>query len=484
MTNLQPREKPEIRDLVEADFKRYLSFRPDLLPRSIRAEWAALPTEMLPFGLDEVRRIVTRELGRPLDSVFSFFDETPLESRLSFQRHSAWLQSGESVTVKLSRPGIEEFLLRDSTLDTRLEGAFSGQISDRLALQSAVADFRDILVSRNDFIRELAALRLLGQEARECPVLNGPVVHSALCTPRLLVVGQFLGSDPLTPGAAGADVTDTLCLVWLRQALLGKTYPLEPDLVDFASVPPRRIGITGGVFSALPVHAQLNLTAYLSSVAVGDPDRARECLLREMTRQESSIDTREFVRRFKYASPFRDSTWSDASEDRLIENVLLHWEIAHQFGYRPNTHLLRFYTGILRLTAATDRLCPDRDVLREAWQGLRSQILLSEIRKVTDQRYWIENFEKYSALISAASESIQGLAGSRALVPERLLQMADADAGRGGSIVVAAALLLVLVSFALVASRFAGTASASGQATIVIVFVALGIALLREVIRS
>ena len=55
---------------------------------------------------DEVRRFVERELGRPIESVFSFFDDEPIGVASIAQVHRARLLDGTDVVVKLQVVGL------------------------------------------------------------------------------------------------------------------------------------------------------------------------------------------------------------------------------------------------------------------------------------------------------------------------------------------------------------------------------------------
>ena len=99
-----------------------LSLRSDMIPREYCQELAKLRTEAAPMPLTEVRAAVENELGAPLTELFSTFDEAPLGSASIAQAHRATLKSGESVVVKVQRPGIYETMEQDIALLRRAAG--------------------------------------------------------------------------------------------------------------------------------------------------------------------------------------------------------------------------------------------------------------------------------------------------------------------------------------------------------------------------
>jgi len=469
--------------LLADEFRRYLVFRPDLLPLRVRSEWKALP-EARPIPSDEVQRIIEDELAIPCNLKFAFIEPHPLDARFCTQSHRAWLPTGEAVIVKVRRPEIDPLFSSNSAYISELEGAFEPLISDRNELQSAVQHFLQRLTARAELGEEMIGLTILRDEAREFPVLCAPILHRALCTARVLVVGQLLGSDPVSPGSAGGHVADSICFVWLRQVLLGQTFLCEPDLLDFTIVPHRQIGVHGGVFGTMTARTKLHLQGYLAAVVSEDPDRALDYLLAEMSCIHPGADTRELRRRFRYAIPFRDGTWAEPGDDDLLDHVLVHWELANSHGYRPSPSLLQFYEGALRVTTEAQRLAARRAVFQRAWEGTRSQIILTGIKRMTAGRYWSNNFEKYAALISAIADSASRLVGSGVLAPEHLMQLVDAGSSkRRNWLVNGVVLLLMLISFALLASKLIRTAP-WGDALSAAIFAILGIALLRTLARG
>lgn len=92
---------------------QYLSTRVDVLPLAVTRELAGLQDEVPPESFDAVRRQVERELGRPLQEIFSTFLETPLGAASFAQVHEAQLPGGEPVVVKVLRPGLESLVETD-----------------------------------------------------------------------------------------------------------------------------------------------------------------------------------------------------------------------------------------------------------------------------------------------------------------------------------------------------------------------------------
>ncbi|KAL9395303.1 hypothetical protein Peur_009556 [Populus x canadensis] len=86
-----------------------LSTRPDICPPEYLEELAELQDALPTFPDAEAFSCIERELGLPLDSIFSSISPSPIAAASLGQVYKAQLTySGQTVAVKVQRPGIEE----------------------------------------------------------------------------------------------------------------------------------------------------------------------------------------------------------------------------------------------------------------------------------------------------------------------------------------------------------------------------------------
>ncbi|XP_022872946.1 protein ACTIVITY OF BC1 COMPLEX KINASE 3, chloroplastic-like [Olea europaea var. sylvestris] len=86
-----------------------LSTRPDLCPPAYLEELSELQDALPTFPDEEAFTCIERELGLPLDSVYSSISASPIAAASLGQVYKAQLKySGQVVAVKVQRPGIEE----------------------------------------------------------------------------------------------------------------------------------------------------------------------------------------------------------------------------------------------------------------------------------------------------------------------------------------------------------------------------------------
>jgi predicted unusual protein kinase regulating ubiquinone biosynthesis (AarF/ABC1/UbiB family) len=92
---------------------QFLSARADLLPPEALAELAELQDEVPAERFEDIRDVIERELGAPLDDIFIAVERVPTGSASLGQVHRARLKDGRVVAVKVQRPGIHAIVRTD-----------------------------------------------------------------------------------------------------------------------------------------------------------------------------------------------------------------------------------------------------------------------------------------------------------------------------------------------------------------------------------
>jgi hypothetical protein len=278
-----------------------------------------------------------------------------------------------------------------------------------------------------------------------------------------------------------------LCEVWLRQALMGRSFPVELRARNILVLPGKQIAFTGGGFAGLPAEPQNNLWAYLLAAAHEDSDKACLCLLKEIRKEEVSV--RDDVRqRFRQAMPFRDGGW-DATGDRqsLAELLFVQWRFASDCGYVPLNHLPPFYRGLFNVVDIARRVAPEIDPLAEGVRDLRLLTGLGQFSKMMSGQRLTEQIDQYTGMIVDLPQILDEALTSVSDGPPgpRLKAAESAGPRTGTSSAMVPALLLVLAAFVLV-SHYIGVSAVSatwGNRINTIVFMIFGALLLRAISR-
>ena len=502
------REALESLGPVFASFALYLSSRVDLLSPRNCLQLASVPNSGMGTPSSSVRALIGREIGRSPEQIYSAFEEKPFQSRLLFQAHHAVLQDGTPVVVKIIHPEAEE-QLGDLDLLPLLQDVFDGKQCPDRSMEAAMADFRHSLQQQLDLTHEGKALEALGQDAEEFGTLRAPRVYRNLCTAKVLTVHQLSGlslqdvvssfdltSEEQTAGKwikgtfiHRQELARLLCMVWLRQALLGRVFPVEPRAENIAILSNGQIAFANGPFATLPPEAQGNLWKYLIAVSNENADLACSCLLREMERESWPANEQELRSRFRQVVPFRDGGWSDGHTGLgVAEHMFVEWRLASERGWIPNDHLPSFYRGLFTISEVARRICPGGDPLADGLREVRLISGLALFRQMIDRRQLEQQMEKYAAIMIDLPQRLDEMLTLAASGSARLkLQIPDSGKHRRqeNSATVATALTLVFLAVLLLSHHVASSVAAGARVERIgaIVSVFLGAMLLRAISR-
>jgi len=491
---------------IFSSFGLYMSARADLWPAKDCLELAKISDTAPATPAIFVRRLLGGEIDSRLVDGFITFEEQPFESRLLFQSHDARLSEGTELVVKIIHPEAEEQLSYDLDLLPLLKDAFAGCGLGDLAFKNAIADFSHTLQQQMDFFHEARAFEALAQDAKEYDALQAPQVYGSLSTSKVLVIEKLKGLrlndvmwSLLEPdGDANRtllgsmsfernELARLLCEVWLRQALLGRNFPVDPCPGNILVLPGKQIAFIGGAFAGLPSEPQANLWDYLVAAANDNTDRACSCLLKEMRKEGTVRDNVQ--QRFRQAMPFRDGGW-DASGDRqsLAELLFVHWRFASECGYMPQMHLPAFYRGLFSIANVARRIAPAIDPLAEGVRDMRLLAGLEQFTRMISRRRLSEQLDGYAGLMMDLPQSLDEALTSLSEGHTRLKsQAADSNAhGAHSSSSLVVALVLVLASVVLLSQYITPSIVAGAWTNRIntIVFMVFGALLLRVVSRT
>ncbi len=467
---------------VFRDFGRYLATRADLLPLADAQQLAPLGAGREPLPPAGVRARLAAELGEAPEAVLAALDDAPLTSDLLVQAHRARLRDGREVVLRLVRGRPEEECEPDLELLSLLADGLSALGLAPAAAAEAVSDYRADLGLRADPAAAARALELLAADARAFGLLAAPALLPSLCTPLLLTVEEPEGTPLEAVAGAPPAAARRLCVVWLRQALLGRAYPLAPDAGGTALLPDGRVSFGGAPFAEPAPAAQRDLWELLVAFAGREPDTAASYLLRQL-RAESATASEERLRAdLRQVVPFRDGAWS-ATGDDLVEHVFAAVRAARRAGYAPRPPLRDLCRGFFGIAGAARRWQPGGDAVREALQEVRVLASLTQVREALDPGQWGGQLERYAAIVAELPQRLDSLLTRAAAAPPPQ-PAAPAEPAVGG--MRAAALMLALAAVALLAQRLAaaGWLAGLGEALAAALFLGLGALLLRAAARG
>jgi predicted unusual protein kinase regulating ubiquinone biosynthesis (AarF/ABC1/UbiB family) len=211
-------------------FGQIIASSPGLFPTFLATELRRLLDSVPPEPVDKVRRVIERDLGQPIETLFRTFEDVPLAAASIAQVHRAQLRDGTDVAVKVRRPHLRGRIDQDLRLLRVLAGvlAHAGALGETLNPVAIVDDLALTLWAELDFGREAASMVDFAANLESFGANHGCVVPrpvDGMVTERVLVM-TFVEGTPIDDGqglrAAGHDLeglVHTGVRAWLEGAL-------------------------------------------------------------------------------------------------------------------------------------------------------------------------------------------------------------------------------------------------------------------------
>jgi ubiquinone biosynthesis protein len=192
-------------------FGQAVSTRRDLLPPDMADELAMLQDRVPPFPAEQAIEIMEKAYGKSVHEVFSRFDDEPFAAASIAQVHTAALQDGTEVIVKVLRPGVRELIERDLDVMYAIAGLADKYwgASERLRPLEVVAEYEKTIINELDLMREGANTAQLKRNFEGSDLLYVPDVYWDYSRPEVLVQERIYGtpiSDMKALREAGANI--------------------------------------------------------------------------------------------------------------------------------------------------------------------------------------------------------------------------------------------------------------------------------------
>ncbi|MEQ5836080.1 ubiquinone biosynthesis regulatory protein kinase UbiB [Marinobacter sp. NFXS9] len=192
-------------------FGQILSTRRDLLPDDMANALQQLQDRVPPFPGSEAQAIVENSLGQSVGQLFKTFDSNPMASASVAQVHEATLHSGQSVVVKVIRPGIDRVIRQDIALMLLMARALERYWSEgrRLRPVEVVRDYEQTIHDELDMQREAANASQLRRNFEGSTLIYIPEVFWDYTARKVLVMERVKGipvADTEALNAAGVNM--------------------------------------------------------------------------------------------------------------------------------------------------------------------------------------------------------------------------------------------------------------------------------------
>jgi predicted unusual protein kinase regulating ubiquinone biosynthesis (AarF/ABC1/UbiB family) len=189
---------------------QFLGTRPDVLPDAYVDVLAGLQDEVPPETFENIRAHVERELGRPLEDIFTEFSQTPVASASLAQVHRAVLKDGRICAVKVQYPGIDHIVDIDLANMSFFIGVLN-KLDRSMDYRFVAEEMRKHIPLELDFINEGHNAERVAADFADVSDIVVPKIYWDYTTRKVLTMEYIDGvkiTDRAGIEAMGIDVSD------------------------------------------------------------------------------------------------------------------------------------------------------------------------------------------------------------------------------------------------------------------------------------
>ncbi len=266
-----------------------LSTRPDLVPVDFVHELEKLQDDVAPFGFQDVKMIVEKELAQTLEGVFRSFEEAPLAAASIGQVHRAQLKDGQDVVVKVQRPGIRKIIEVDLEIMLHLASIMERHLEDGEIHRptSIVAEFTRSIEKEIDYTVEASYMEHFARQFQGDMSIHVPMVFRKASTQRVLTteyVDGIKASRIDSLNEAGLDrklITARGADLILKQVFEHGFFHADPHPGNIFVLPDNVVCyLDYGMMGSIDRQTRENCAELLYALAGGDEAKAVDALLK------------------------------------------------------------------------------------------------------------------------------------------------------------------------------------------------------------
>ncbi|WP_082350071.1 2-polyprenylphenol 6-hydroxylase [Novosphingobium sp. AAP1] len=357
-----------------------LATRPDLVGEEAARNLLALQDKLPPVDFALIRREIETSFERPLESLFSRFDEEPVGAASIAQVHQAWTADGRKVAVKVLRPGVREKLARDietyewAAAHLEALGGEAGRLRPRLI----IANFKRWTAREVDLRREAASASELADAMHAFPGYRVPGIDWDRTNGRVMTLDWIDGvkiSNLDAIDAAGHDrkeMASRLVLAFLTQAISGGYFHADMHQGNlFVEADGTITAIDFGIMGRIDRQARQWLAEILYGLTTGDYKRVAEIHFEaQYVPSYHSVD--EFATALRaVGEPMRGRPVKDLSVGQMLDGL---FAITRDFDMQTQPHLLLLQKTMVMVEGIAQQLDPDINMWETAAPFVRNWI--------------------------------------------------------------------------------------------------------------
>ncbi|MEC3948448.1 2-polyprenylphenol 6-hydroxylase [Sphingobium sp. HWE2-09] len=363
----QPRYADAFQSIGPAAIKlgQTLATRPDLVGDHAANDLLRLQDALPPVPFDTIRAQIEQSFGRPLEALYSRFDEAPVGAASIAQVHRALTTDGRDVAVKVIRPGVIEKFNRDiqtyewAAAHVEMLGGELARLRPRLV----IANMKRWTARELDLRREAASASELSEAMEAMPGYRIPAIDWDRTTGKVMTMQWIDGikiSDRAALIAAGHDVKDLaarLVNAFLRQAIAEGFFHADMHQGNlFVTANGDIVAIDFGIMGRIDRRARMWLAEILYGLITGNYKRVAEIHFEaQYVPGHHNVD--EFATALRaVGEPMRGKPVRELSVGGMLDGL---FAITRDFDMQTQPHLLLLQKTMVMVEGVATALDPD-----------------------------------------------------------------------------------------------------------------------------
>ncbi|WP_370308007.1 2-polyprenylphenol 6-hydroxylase [Sphingobium abikonense] len=363
----QPRYADAFQAIGPAAIKlgQTLATRPDLVGEEAANDLLRLQDALPPVPFDTIRAQIEQSFGRPIEALYSRFDETPVGAASIAQVHRALTTDGRDVAVKVIRPGVIDQFNRD--IQTYEWAAahieqLGGEVA-RLRPRLVIANLKRWTARELDLRREAASASELAEAMEAMPGYRIPAIDWDRTSGKVMTMEWIDGikmADRAALVAAGHDMKDLaarLVNAFLRQAIAEGFFHADMHQGNlFVTASGEIVAIDFGIMGRIDRRARMWLAEILYGLITGNYRRVAEIHF-EAQYVPAHHNVAEFATALRaVGEPMRGKAASELSVGGMLDGL---FAITRDFDMQTQPHLLLLQKTMVMVEGVAHSLDPD-----------------------------------------------------------------------------------------------------------------------------